>query len=69
MPRQGVRDQHLSIQPLDEVRQPTGWVHGRADDRKIPVLNCSPDLRKHGSPVRLTVYYGTRECQNYRIIG
>ncbi len=57
LPRQDVRDQRLSIQPLDKVQQPVGSVHSRADDREKPVLNCSPDRQTHGSPMGLMAYW------------
>jgi hypothetical protein len=35
LPRNGVRDQHLLVQPLGQIQEPAGPVHGWADDREV----------------------------------
>ena len=43
LPRNSVRDEHLPVQPLGQIQEPTGPVHGRTDDRKIQPV-CGADI-------------------------
>ena len=43
LPRNGLRDEHLTVQALGQIQEPAGSVHGRANDREIEPVP-SPDI-------------------------